>query len=729
MNAKAAPLRPTCFFLIWLLSGCGQPKQPPVVGAALRQASRQPSPAALTCAVCHPAEFEEWRTSQHAGANRLVDEALDGPVFSPPARLSHGSFHTTMRRGRGGSFEFATVFSNQPAGVFRAEAVIGITPLRQYLVGFPGGRLQVMDPAYDPRGKEWFPVFGEENRQPGEWGHWTGRSMTWNAQCAFCHMTGFQKNYDPATDRYASTWSAMGISCLQCHPLTPEPSVHGCTARVKLSGPQVEHNCASCHARREEFNDAFRAGADFHDHYRLTLPDQPGIFYGDGQVRNEDFEYASLQLSRMGHRGVTCLDCHLPHSGRLKAPVENNALCLQCHTPPGVRGAIPINPTTHMFHPPGTPGGRCVDCHMPENTYMVRDSRRDHGFTSPDPQLTLEQGTPNACNRCHQNQTPAWAVNWTERWYGSRMNRRARERARAVVRHGAGETAVATQLLALAQSEEISAWRAALVGMLGSWPDRPDIQAFLRTSLAHPHPLVRSAAIRSLQDASATLLDDPAAMVRLDATQMRWARDPLHPPPNRQELIAYLNHISDQPAGALRQSQRAYLENRHLDAERWTEKARLWDPLAAPPYHQLGHLQFARGATRAGCSNLLEAARLETNNPTYSMDLALALAETGESAAAMAWLEETVRRDPGFGRAWYNLGLSYAQAGRRLDALNALQRAESMLPGSGDPAYAQATLHLQLNQHAAAMAALQRALIQEPHHAQAQRLLRQTGKP
>ena len=26
-----------------------------------------------------------------------------------------------------------------------------------------------------------------DDRQPGEWGHWTGGGLTWNGRCAACH--------------------------------------------------------------------------------------------------------------------------------------------------------------------------------------------------------------------------------------------------------------------------------------------------------------------------------------------------------------------------------------------------------------------------------------------------------------------------------------------------------------------------------------------------------------
>lgn len=719
--------------------GCSKPERPPpVIGPDLVAASTQPDPESVACASCHQDIFEKWVDSQHANANRLVSDERDRAAFEPSTRLAHGSFITTMRRDRDGIVLFDISFSNGPPETFHAEAVIGITPLRQYLVNYPGNRLQVMDIAYDLRSNEWFNAFGHENRQPGEWGHWRGRSMTWNAQCAFCHMTGFEKKYDIATDAYNSTWKAMGISCTQCHSLREDaPDMHSLTphstTNCPMVAPEIKHptpdapfmdNCASCHARREELFGTFKPGDSFHDHFRLILPDQPGIFHADGQVLDEDFEYGSFMMSRMGHKGVTCLDCHDPHSAKLKLPVENNALCMQCHVPPGLRGATPIDPAAHMFHTNGTPGGRCVDCHMPENFYMVRDPRRDHGFTSPDPQLTIEHGIPNACNRCHQDQTPAWAAEWTGKWYGEKMNRRARDRARVIARYHGGDAGVRTNLLAMAQSEEIDAWRAALVSMLAPWSDQNDVRAFLAAERTNNHPLVRSSAIRAMQDAPAESIADPSALVRLDASIIRYERNPRVKPPTLAEVQAYLANLSDSPAGAMRQARIAMIENRTADANAWVSKAIAWDPLSAVPRHVMGRLQFAAGQQAEALTNLLAAATIESNNPQFSFELALAFAGSGDATNALAWLEETVRRDPSFGRGWYNLGLAYAGAERLAEAVTALRRAESILTQSGDPAYARATVHLRMQDEAAAIEALTSALRTEPGHPAAMGMLR-----
>ena len=84
-----------------------------------------------------------------------------------------------------------------------------MTRLIQFLTPFPGGRYQVQEASYDPKSNQWFYVYGDDLRNPGEFGHWTGRGMNWNSMCAECHNTRLHKNYDAATDSYHTTMAEM----------------------------------------------------------------------------------------------------------------------------------------------------------------------------------------------------------------------------------------------------------------------------------------------------------------------------------------------------------------------------------------------------------------------------------------------------------------------------------------------------------------------------------------
>src|SRR4029453_12262551 len=94
-------------------------------------------------------------------------------------------------------------------------------------------------------------------------------------------------------------------------------------------------------------------------------------------------------------------------------------------------------------------GGECVNCHMPQTPFMQRHWRHDHGFTVPDPLLTKELGIPNACNRCHTDKSVDWALEFSEKWYGQKLERATRQRARLIAQARQGNAAAVRPLLEL----------------------------------------------------------------------------------------------------------------------------------------------------------------------------------------------------------------------------------------------------------------------------------------
>lgn len=110
---------------------------------------------------------------------------------------------------------------------------------------------------------------------------------------------------------------------------------------------------------------------------------------------DEVYVFGSFIQSKMYHKGIKCSDCHDPHSVKVK--FDDNRLCTSCHQHPAKKYDTPA----HHHHQPGSPGASCVECHMPETTYMAVDPRRDHSLRVPRPDLSLKIGTPNACVKCH----------------------------------------------------------------------------------------------------------------------------------------------------------------------------------------------------------------------------------------------------------------------------------------------------------------------------------------
>ena len=714
-----------------------------------------------SCRECHAAEFDRWGGSHHALAERPVSEARDAAAFTPGRTLGAGPGAVTVARADG-RFTLTAANSHQAATVYPVERVLGEAPLRQWLVPFAGGRWQAAAASWDPAAGEWFSVFGAEERQPGEWGHWTGRGMNWNSMCANCHNTRLRKNYSPADDTYHTTMAEPGVGCEACHgPMKAHNEwqrahpgaapAGGDPTHPRLTRDQMLETCAHCHSRRGEITGDPVPGERFYDHELLSIVDHSDLFHADGQVREEDYEFSAFLGSRMFHRGVRCWDCHEPHAA--KPALTGNALCLKCHSGAMTNAPI-IQPAAHSHHfvaggaaavgapPPGAApgsGGECVNCHMPQTTYMQRHPRHDHGFTIPDPKLTVDHGIPNACNRCHTNRDAGWAAGRVAAWYGDKMERPYRRHAVTVAHARSGDAGAPGELRSLLDGDEQFYWRAVAAGLLGRWVADPGVRTSLVNHFADPQPLVRqqiAQALAGLGDdppadvraALTTHLTDSSRAVRVMAAQALAATVETNSGAG-SELLHLLAHGADQPAGRLQAGGFQFARGDLTNALRQYQTAAAWDPLSAGLHHETAIVLGRLGRGAEAVTELREAVRLAPNDAEYHFKLGLALNEIGDAMGALGELEQAVRRDPRHPRAGYNLGLARNAAGDFAGAIMALQAAGNADPADPAIPYAQATIHARLGQVPEARRAARRALEINPRFAEAAALLDQLAPP
>src|SRR5262249_27214557 len=147
---------------------------------------------------------------------------------------------------------------------------------------------------------------------------------------------------------YATSFAELSVSCEACHgpgsrhvawatqPLSRgsddglaialderagvtwnrDPTTHKPTrSRPRTSGREIEM-CARCHARRGLVHEDSVHGQPVGDDYQVALLDDD-LYYPDGQIKGEVYEYGSFLQSRMFAAGVTCSDCHDPHRPEL----------------------------------------------------------------------------------------------------------------------------------------------------------------------------------------------------------------------------------------------------------------------------------------------------------------------------------------------------------------------------------------------------------------------------
>ncbi|MEM7263566.1 MAG: tetratricopeptide repeat protein, partial [Planctomycetota bacterium] len=473
----------------------------------------------------------------------------------------------------------------------------------------------------------------------------------------------------------------------------------------RINRERVLDTCGSCHARRSELSKGYQVGDQFLDHFRLEIPNESDIFYIDGQIREEDYEYTSFLSSRMYLVGVRCVHCHEPHTGKIRK--QGNDLCLSCH-----KGKI--DPKTHSKHDITQPGGQCVSCHMPLTTYMQRDPRHDHGFTIPDPLLTKEAGIPNACNRCHVDKSTDWALDATERLWGERMNRNTRQRALILSRLKRGDHTAIEPALKRFDDESSPLWRATTLSLLSPWAaDRRDVADKLAETLTSQSPLVRSRAARALEPWTSTsagvlsrsrlerfvsgiapLIDDPVRAVRVEAA---WALRLLPPPgadPAAQpkfwidgtraetDLQTYLAGAADQPGGLLQRGTYYFERGQTAKALEYFRRAVEWNPTAAGYHHSLSVALSASGSPREAVKAMRRAHELEPENGSLAYSLALALAEIESFEEAEEKLVLATKLTPGFARAWFNLAQLRWQEGNLDGARESITEAERLEPGN-----------------------------------------------
>lgn len=724
----------------WLAWGWSR-KQGAGAPAAGRDAARV-EPATFVgrgaCVKCHEKADALWKGSDHDLAMQPADEKTVLGNFDDTTFTYYGVTSTFHKKA--GKFFARTDGSDGKFHDYEIAYTFGVRPLQQYLIAFPGGRYQALNVCWDTRpakegGQRWFHLYPNENVRWDDVFHWTGPYQNWNFMCAECHSTNVKKGYQPDTDSYRTTWSELSVSCEACHgpgsahvawgeaveagrakkddprnglvvtlkePAAPTWDFDMQRGIARRSFPRTSHaeleTCARCHARRSVVSEDYAYGRPILDTHRPALLDD-ALYHADGQIKDEVYEYGSFLQSRMYREGVTCSDCHDPHS--LKVRVSPDATCTRCHL--AEKFATPA----HHFHKAGSRGASCVECHMASRKYMVVDPRRDHSFRVPRPDLSVKIGTPNACNRpCHEDRSAKWAADAAVKWWprgrsGQPHYGEALHAAWAVLPGAEGALARLA-----GDNEQPGIVRATAAAQLASYLG-PSAMETLARALRDPDPLVRMGALGPAPGLPpewrlanvAPLLTDPVREMRMEAAR---ALAPLPrenlPPPQRVALDAAMAEYQkaqlangDRAEAHLNLGGLAAEQGRLDEAQREFETALKLNRWFPPAYLSLAELHRRKGQDPVGEGVLRKGLEIAPKSADLHHALGLLLVREKRTAEATDELRRAAELDPDQPRYGYVYAVALQSTGRVDRALAVLKKAHEAHPGDAELLFGLAT--------------------------------------
>lgn len=623
------------------------------------------------CKSCHELEYSAWTGSDHDLAMDVATETTVLGDFDNVQFTSHGiTSRFFMSDGR------FMVNSQGPDGQladFEISHTFGVEPLQQYLVPFPGGRLQCLNIAWDSELNRWFDLNPDTVIPPNDWLHWTRAAQNWNGMCAECHSTNLKKGFNPKTRSYTTTWSEIDVSCEACHgpgsehvnwadiPPMARPDVDDFGLVVQtgdIPSTQLVELCAPCHSRRSELGDYHHDQATLLDVHIPSVLEE-GLYFADGQILDEVYVWGSFTQSKMYHNDVRCSDCHDSHSLKLK--FEGNELCAQCHRADVYdTGEHHFHKKTHEGKPSG--GALCVKCHMPERPFMVIDWRADHSLRIPRPDLSATLGTPNACSQtgCHGDKPLGWSVDAFSKWYGL-AKKPHYGTTLAAGRQGRPESL--PELVRMTGDELYPAIvRATALTLLAAYPGEGSSRAFA-AALVDENPLVRYTGVNNVSaDTTETLVEilvpllfDPVRAVRLQAAV----------------------RLADAPDSFLKPYQRKALDQALADYRDAMEYS-LDFSFAG---HNLGNLAARLGKNAEAEEHYREAIAIDDLFYPAKVNLAVILNGQKRNDEAEVLLREVLDAYPENHQVAYSYGLLLAEMGRYDEAETWLARAAAGMPG------------------------------------------------
>ena len=463
-----------------------------------------------------------------------------------------------------------------------------------------------------------------------------------------------------------------------------------------LTSPLAQPDaCGRCHSRRLPITETYEHGQSLQQTHLPSLLEQ-GLYHPDGQIQSEVYVWGSFLQSKMYEAGVTCSDCHEPHSGKLRSAGQPSAVCAQCHLP----SAFQV--IEHHGHPGDSV--ECVDCHMPTATYMEIDDRRDHSFRVPRPDLSVELGTPNACNSCHTERSAAWAAQMQPH----REDASGRfDFARALYRAREGLPGANAELLDVTSNRSYPGIaRATALTLLVPPISRRGVETITR-ALSDADGLVRLGAVRAAErvgtdeilDAALSALKDPLRTVRVEAAGAQLRRRDRamrlaladYAEAENEYLLAHATN-AERPEAYLAIGNMFAARGDLVRAERSYESALLIDSDFVAARVNLADIYRSAGSEADTRRILLEGLEASPDSAAIAHALGLHYSRSGDEEKSVRELARAAELAPDDARFAYVHAIALNSPGGLQEALSAMRSAHERFPGDFDIAFALATL-------------------------------------
>lgn len=593
-----------------------------------------------TCRECHEKFHSLWSTSRHGNSiRRYSDEFAVKELLPHKEDIAIGAFRyrADIGPGKGQIAEIG------PKGVryYPIEYVLGGKGLYAFLTTLDNGRLESLPLGFDIAKKQWYEAENivDAPAPPGRFKpehiYWKNYPFFYSEACPSCHVSGFSIGFDQKEKKYAESWVEPSINCETCHGPAGEhnramrkvPKGQAVTDPKLISTKRMSHSrrndlCTTCHAKQKALTGKFIPGEPYYDHFALTILDDPD-FHPDGRDHGENYTLTSWSMSACAKDGnIDCIHCHTT-SGRYRFKAEDKAndACLPCHA------NKVANVMSHSHHKAGSPGSKCISCHMPKTSY-ARMTRSDHSMRPPTPAATLEFQSPNACNICHKDKDATWADSAVRTWHPKSYQEAALKPARLVAAARNRNWGTVTEMLDYIQSEDNSeVFSASLIKLL-RWCKDERIAPTLVKSLKSPSPLVRAASAESLGQFPAP----ESAKALLSAAQDEYRLV-------RIKVAASLGNFSRQlvskdAMAGMEKAQEEYLSSLMMEPDKWFS------------WLSTGNFHLKQEEYEKAIPAYISALEINPGSIVVMLNLSFAYSKVGDDANATKWLAEAIKVEP-----------------------------------------------------------------------------------